>query len=76
MFSCTKGTSKESIKMRKKVGMSNLSDEVFEAVRHTREAKKTKPMCPVHAARAMQHYENAKAEIDRRIHDLNEGMKQ
>lgn len=55
--------------------MNDLSPDIQAAQFHLREASRTKPLCPVHAARAIQHYENAKAEIDRRITQIKRDMR-
>lgn len=45
-------------------------------IKHTREAKKLKPMCPIHAAQALQHISNLQQSLMALQKQLEDGIRQ
>lgn len=45
-------------------------------LKHTREARRLKPLCPIHAAVALQHIENLQQQLTALAGQLRDGIEQ
>lgn len=53
-----------------------MEEELKAALKHTREARRVKPLCPIHAAVALQHIANLQISLTNLASQLKDGIEQ